>query len=600
MFSDISKLTFQGAKECERLRTQLLSKLKSTSPAVKIKVLMVLKYLLENGHPHFQTILQNKADEIRPCLDFKAPPDPLHGDAPSRLVRDKAALVMNALYETRTDASYEYNQPPSTQGNPVTNTQSFTPAPGPNFGKGISSIEGPRPITPAKKGVIETLKEKAEETFKNVSNKDPSPSPPVSKFKPLGGGPVNYPRGGVFTSHHISQSADAAFVDAPRDSGKPGGGWDTCEDNTQVHTGEEAELVNQFCSLKANNFVPTRPQITEFFSKVNGKDISMVTYYLALQLNNNDWKNRYRSLALIHELLQTPQYKPTVEEYFSVEENYAALTVLNSSVQKTIRDKLAQIISLLPTSVSQGIIPPAQATDSIEDGSLFGGLNISENSLLPPPQEETHSDESIFGGISITPEPTPVAVAAPTQNVSVPTPTPSVPAVQKPPNQVVPPSTQPSVIPAIDQNTTQFPFIQTTNQQPTQDTKQLLSDIFNPNQTQNQTQNQNKVNPVQMTSIQNPPGPSNAIPFGYPNTGVPMPMPPYNYPQQAYPPYGYPYYPAYPGAYPGVPIQSPYPPQPHPQAQQQQTTTPAGAFDFVASETVQKKDPFDFIKVGQI
>jgi hypothetical protein len=91
-FSLTAEITFQGSKACERVREQLLYKLRQKSLAVKIKTLLVLKHLLEQGHPHFQTLLQQYADEIKPCLELRGPPDPLRGDAPYRLVRDKAQV----------------------------------------------------------------------------------------------------------------------------------------------------------------------------------------------------------------------------------------------------------------------------------------------------------------------------------------------------------------------------------------------------------------------------------------------------------------------------------------------------------------------------
>lgn len=68
---------------------------------------MIMKYLLEKGHPEFQRFMRGQADDLKPCVstlpgslhflfcllsDYRGPPDPLRGDAPSRLVREKAQV----------------------------------------------------------------------------------------------------------------------------------------------------------------------------------------------------------------------------------------------------------------------------------------------------------------------------------------------------------------------------------------------------------------------------------------------------------------------------------------------------------------------------
>lgn len=61
-------MTFQGGAVSERLLTHLLRKLENGSPAVKIKVLMVMYHTIEKGHHSFLREAAKNAEKIRPCL----------------------------------------------------------------------------------------------------------------------------------------------------------------------------------------------------------------------------------------------------------------------------------------------------------------------------------------------------------------------------------------------------------------------------------------------------------------------------------------------------------------------------------------------------
>jgi len=111
LYMEIAKLTYGGGNNSERLVGHLLYRLQQPSPAVKIKVLLVMHHVLEKGHQQFQRELQKEAEKIRPCLEFRGPPDPIHGEAPYRIVRERAQAVVNALYDTTPRA-----QTPDLQG----------------------------------------------------------------------------------------------------------------------------------------------------------------------------------------------------------------------------------------------------------------------------------------------------------------------------------------------------------------------------------------------------------------------------------------------------------------------------------------------------
>lgn len=60
--------SYEGGTSNERLCEALLARLDDKSPAVKIKTLLVMKYLLEKGHPAYQRLMQAQSERIRPQL----------------------------------------------------------------------------------------------------------------------------------------------------------------------------------------------------------------------------------------------------------------------------------------------------------------------------------------------------------------------------------------------------------------------------------------------------------------------------------------------------------------------------------------------------
>lgn len=59
-----------------------------------LKVLKILKHLVEKGHEGFKLDLQRRTEEVRACMSFKGKPDTLHGDTYNALVRSLAAELM--------------------------------------------------------------------------------------------------------------------------------------------------------------------------------------------------------------------------------------------------------------------------------------------------------------------------------------------------------------------------------------------------------------------------------------------------------------------------------------------------------------------------
>ncbi|KAL6041286.1 ATP biosynthetic process [Balamuthia mandrillaris] len=111
LYNEIAKRTFKSLKECEALEDMLLSRLaKSSSPAVKLKALIVIKKVIQMGDVSFRKDLQRRLGPIRTCLDFRGPPDPIHGDVFYTRVREEAEQVMNLLFANLSEDSQREQQ----------------------------------------------------------------------------------------------------------------------------------------------------------------------------------------------------------------------------------------------------------------------------------------------------------------------------------------------------------------------------------------------------------------------------------------------------------------------------------------------------------
>jgi hypothetical protein len=456
-------------------------------------------------------------------------------------------------------------------------------------GKGPTAIEGPRPVNSRKPnmGVLDSIKATAEK-LTSGGNSNAAPKP----FKPVGG-PVSS-RGIFLNTNHLTQPADVAFADVPRDAGKPGGGWDLNSDPSQAATVEK-ELIDQICSKP--NVPPTRQQLNEFLNAIQTLDLPSIFYHLVRQLQHQNWKNRLRALHCIHELLINDA--PGSKDYFATE-GYGAIRALTQSMQKTVQQKALIVFELLPADLAQQ--NPVQEdllgafegnyeeplVDEIGDDSdsLFKNLSISDDQVL-------NGDSLLYPYDPPKPiqttQPTPVQVAKPPEPSFQPVPAqPTKPSQTNPSQPTKPTQTIPSNANLL--NAQVFPQQSSTPA----DSVKSLSEIFSTPAQQPTSKSVENIN-----NILNPP---TMTPTYYTQPG-------YAYPAQAgyniYSPTVVPYY-VYPGQQPTagafIPNTGGYTVTPTYVGLGgvgNVSTSSSTSFEFVSKETTEKKDPFDFIKVGQ-
>ncbi|XP_057310792.1 uncharacterized protein LOC130648730 isoform X4 [Hydractinia symbiolongicarpus] len=116
LYTEITKITFESLDFCDHLVNFLVERLKKKSLHVKLKVLMVMRNVLEKGNGEFASGLRKQASGVRECKGISGPSDPLHGDVYYVNIRNAAAEVLDILFDL--DRSNAGNQSQKIQTGP--------------------------------------------------------------------------------------------------------------------------------------------------------------------------------------------------------------------------------------------------------------------------------------------------------------------------------------------------------------------------------------------------------------------------------------------------------------------------------------------------
>ncbi|XP_021920669.1 AP-4 complex accessory subunit Tepsin-like isoform X2 [Zootermopsis nevadensis] len=98
MFKEIEEITFQPPPHCQQLAEYLNRRLEKPSACVKLKVLKIMLYLIQNGHVSFRTYLRRNDGYIKLATMYNGPPDPLLGMAPYENIRTTAQELLDILF----------------------------------------------------------------------------------------------------------------------------------------------------------------------------------------------------------------------------------------------------------------------------------------------------------------------------------------------------------------------------------------------------------------------------------------------------------------------------------------------------------------------
>jgi hypothetical protein len=299
-------------------------------------------------------------------------------------------------------------------------------------------------------------------------------------------------------------------------------------------------------------------------------------------------------LHCIHELLLNDA--PGAKDYLATE-GYAVIRALTHSMQKTVQQKALIVFDLLPADLAQQQNPVQTellafenyeeplADETGDDNDLFKNLSISDDNVA-------NGDSLLY---PFNEPPKPLQISQPTPKVTKPEPVFQPVSQPTKPTQPITPSTAPP--PTSNSNILNpqvFP-------QPTApaDSVKSLSEIFSTPPQQPTSKSVENIN-----NILNPPTLTpNITPAYYAQAG-------YAYPAQAgyniYSPQVVPYY-VYPGQQPATSgafiantgAYAVAPTYVGLGGVGNVSTSSGTSFEFVSKETTEKKDPFDFIKVGQ-
>ncbi len=98
LYGEIVRMTYSSHEGCDQVVTYLLKRLRKPSGVVKLKVLNIFKQVCPKAQNGFKRAIQHRIEDVKDCLSFTGPPDPLCGDEIYVLVRGAAKEAIEAVY----------------------------------------------------------------------------------------------------------------------------------------------------------------------------------------------------------------------------------------------------------------------------------------------------------------------------------------------------------------------------------------------------------------------------------------------------------------------------------------------------------------------
>ncbi len=98
LYGEIARMTYASHEGCIQMVAYLLKRLRKPSGVVKLKVLNIFKQVCPKAQNGFKRAIQCHIEDVKDCLSFTGPPDPLCGDEIYVLVRGAAKEAIEAVY----------------------------------------------------------------------------------------------------------------------------------------------------------------------------------------------------------------------------------------------------------------------------------------------------------------------------------------------------------------------------------------------------------------------------------------------------------------------------------------------------------------------
>lgn len=98
LLDEITKITYQSTSSSHQLVDYLLHRLNKSSTPVKIKVLKIIVYLINNGHKSFRQQLRQNDGSIKSTVLHSGPADPMLGNTLYKEVQKLAEETLDLLF----------------------------------------------------------------------------------------------------------------------------------------------------------------------------------------------------------------------------------------------------------------------------------------------------------------------------------------------------------------------------------------------------------------------------------------------------------------------------------------------------------------------
>lgn len=341
VYNEVAKISLESDENSEALVDFLVERLERDSTHVKIKVLKLMKYVVEHGHPNFRLGLLKKSAGIKEATKYNGPPDPLHGNVPYVMVRKTAHSLSEMLFtmDTIATATQPLKSSINTYGIGSDNNEKGKMSRMEGFGNTSTSQTNKSLGESLKEGIFslveqlgETTADHQRELLSSLGNNTGYLPPKDNISHDVSHDIATPPQRQAV--HEMSRRQEAPSKHIP---GKAGGGWDdsddddiiddvssgqqmtksegssTSENNDRLDSGTmidftaEHNLVSSYIDNTDNgtSILLKRAQLKSFLMECSGLNCDKVVEFLAVQLSSTSEQAVMRSLMLIETLMNS-------------------------------------------------------------------------------------------------------------------------------------------------------------------------------------------------------------------------------------------------------------------------------------------------------
>ncbi|XP_064643164.1 AP-4 complex accessory subunit tepsin-like [Lineus longissimus] len=396
LYQEINKMTFESGSFCHDLLDYLVDRLEDRSYHVKLKVLNIIKFVVENGHPDFRRQLRKKSRGIKEAEGFSGPADPLHGATPYQMIRKTAKEVNEILFDVESEREESPNKtnPSSAPSSAMYGMGSQGGSPGKMQGFGNTPNKPQKSIGDSIIGGIIDIAESLVEP--DSSRGGPaSPSRSFGNYKPV---QLENDRQKISSLTKTHSSPRRQIKE--RKPGVAGGGWEdeeTEEDVASLQTSEKSsdsmDLADRLASVTTSDWsqeqqllsdlvvniqkpIPKRDEINTFIKRCSKLNCDKILEFLNDKLMSSENTIVVRSLVLLEYLMRSD----LVQVDLMTTMCHKNLIILNKNNSCQSQIKARKVILQLQKLSSQGHLF-AELDDqqgstglSYQHGSTDGGM----------------------------------------------------------------------------------------------------------------------------------------------------------------------------------------------------------------------------------